>query len=230
MRPERAPRVNINARIRAPRIRVIDEDGGQLGVMTPAEGMRLAQEKGLDLVEVAPAVDPPVCRIIDFGRWQYEQKKKANEAKKKQTMIQVKEIKFRPGTDDHDYDFKKNHAARILIDGDKVKATVHFRGREVTHKELGLALLMRLVEELAEEGSMEVEPKMEGMNMFTIIGPKKGRAPNKPKPKPAAPKPAAPATVTEAAAPVVEEAAPAAIESPAAPDPAPEPPAIEPEA
>lgn len=230
MRPERAPRVNINARIRAPRIRVIDEDGGQLGVMTPAEGMRLAQEKGLDLVEVAPAVDPPVCRIIDFGRWQYEQKKKANEAKKKQTMIQVKEIKFRPGTDDHDYDFKKNHAARILIDGDKVKATVHFRGREVTHKELGLALLMRLVEELAEEGSMEVEPKMEGMNMFTIIGPKKGRAPNKPKPKPAAPKPAAPATVTEAAAPVVEEAAPAAVESPAAPDPAPEPPAIEPEA
>lgn len=230
MRPERAPRVNINARIRAPRIRVIDEDGGQLGVMTPAEGMRLAQEKGLDLVEVAPAVDPPVCRIIDFGRWQYEQKKKANEAKKKQTMIQVKEIKFRPGTDDHDYDFKKNHAARILIDGDKVKATVHFRGREVTHKELGLALLMRLVEELAEEGSMEVEPKMEGMNMFTIIGPKKGRAPNKPKPKPAAPKPAAPATVTEAAAPVVEEAGPAAIESPAAPEPAPEPPAIEPEA
>lgn len=184
MRPERAPRVNINARIRAPRIRVIDEDGGQLGVMTPAEGIRLAQEKGLDLVEVAPSVDPPVCRIIDFGRWQYEQKKKANEAKKKQTMIQVKEIKFRPGTDDHDYDFKKNHAARILVDGDKVKATVHFRGREVTHKELGLALLMRLVDELSEEGSMEVEPKMEGMNMFTIIGPKKGRAP-KPKPKPA---------------------------------------------
>lgn len=232
MRPERAPRVNINARIRAPRIRVIDEDGGQLGVMTPAEGMRLAQEKGLDLVEVAPAVDPPVCRIIDFGRWQYEQKKKANEAKKKQTMIQVKEIKFRPGTDDHDYDFKKNHAARILIDGDKVKATVHFRGREVTHKELGLALLMRLVEELAEEGSMEVEPKMEGMNMFTIIGPKKGRAPNKPKPKPAAPKPAAasPSIAPEATAPAIEEAATAAIESSPAPDPAPEPPAVEPEA
>lgn len=214
MRPERAPRVNINARIRAPRIRVIDEDGGQLGVMTPAEGIRLAQEKGLDLVEVAPAVDPPVCRIIDFGRWQYEQKKKANEAKKKQTMIQVKEIKFRPGTDDHDYDFKKNHAARILIDGDKVKATVHFRGREVTHKELGLALLMRLVEELQEEGSMEVEPKMEGMNMFTIIGPKKGRAP-KPKPKPAAPKP------------VTAEAAPAAVEQ-SAPEPSPEPVAAEP--
>lgn len=233
MRPERAPRVNINARIRAPRIRVIDEDGGQLGVMTPAEGIRLAQEKGLDLVEVAPAVDPPVCRIIDFGRWQYEQKKKANEAKKKQTMIQVKEIKFRPGTDDHDYDFKKNHAARILIDGDKVKATVHFRGREVTHKELGLALLMRLVEELAEEGSMEVEPKMEGMNMFTIIGPKKGRAPNKPKPKPAAPKPAAapPSVAPEETASAVTEGSAAPDTAPeSAPDTAPEPPATEPEA
>jgi len=188
MRPERAPRVNINQRIRAPRIRVIDEDGGQLGVMTPSEGIRLAQDRGLDLVEVAPNVDPPVCRIIDFGRWQYEQKKKANEAKKKQTTIQVKEIKFRPGTDDHDYDFKKNHAARILKDGDKVKATVHFRGREVTHKELGLQLLMRLVEELKDDGQMEVEPKMEGMNMFTIIGPKKSGG-AKPKPKPQAPAP-----------------------------------------
>jgi translation initiation factor IF-3 len=183
MRPERAPRVNINQRIRAREVRVIDEDGAQLGVMTPAEGVRLAQAKGLDLVEVAPQVDPPVCRIIDFGRWQYEQKKKANEAKKKQTTIAVKEIKFRPGTDEHDYDFKKNHAARILKDGDKVKATVHFRGREVTHKELGLQLLMRLVEELGEDGQMEVEPKMEGMNMFTIISPRKAGAP-KPKPKP----------------------------------------------
>jgi translation initiation factor IF-3 len=183
MRPERAPRVNINQRIRAREVRVIDEDGAQLGVMTPAEGVRLAQAKGLDLVEVAPQVDPPVCRIIDFGRWQYEQKKKANEAKKKQTTIAVKEIKFRPGTDEHDYDFKKNHAARILKDGDKVKATVHFRGREVTHKELGLQLLMRLVQELGEDGQMEVEPKMEGMNMFTIISPRKAGAP-KPKPKP----------------------------------------------
>ena len=186
MRPERAPRVNINQRIRAREVRVIDEDGSQLGVMTPAEGVRLAQAKGLDLVEVAPQVDPPVCRIIDFGRWQYEQKKKANEAKKKQTTIAVKEIKFRPGTDEHDYDFKKNHAARILKDGDKVKATVHFRGREVTHKELGLQLLMRLVEELNEDGQMEVEPKMEGMNMFTIISPRRAGAPKaKPKPTPA---------------------------------------------
>lgn len=186
MRPERAPRVNINQRIRAVKVRVIDEDGGQLGVMTPMEGVQLAKERGLDLVEVAPGADPPVCRIIDFGKWQYEQKKKANEAKKKQTTISVKEIKFRPGTDEHDYDFKKNHAARILKDGDKVKATVHFRGREVTHKELGLQLLMRLVEELGGEGQMEVEPKMEGMNMFTIIAPRRAGGP-KPKPQHSAP-------------------------------------------
>lgn len=182
MRPERAPRVNINQRIRAPQIRVIDADGSQLGVMTPMEGLSRARERGLDLVEVAPSADPPVCRIIDFGKWQYEQKKKANEAKKKQTTISVKEIKFRPGTDEHDYDFKKNHAARILKDGDKVKATVHFRGREVTHKELGLQLLMRLVEELGDEGQMEVEPKMEGMNMFTIIAPRRSGG-SRPKPQ-----------------------------------------------
>ncbi len=186
MRPERAPRVNINQRIRAPQIRVIDADGSQLGVMTPTRGLEIARERGLDLVEVAPSADPPVCRIIDFGKWQYEQKKKANEAKKKQTTIAVKEIKFRPGTDEHDYDFKKNHAARILKDGDKVKATVHFRGREVTHKELGLQLLMRLVQELGDDGQMEVEPKMEGMNMFTIIAPRRAGGP---KPKPLAPPP-----------------------------------------
>jgi len=192
MRPERAPRVNINQRIRASQIRVIDADGSQLGVMTPTEGLQRARDRGLDLVEVAPSADPPVCRIIDFGKWQYEQKKKANEAKKKQTTISVKEIKFRPGTDEHDYDFKKNHAARILKDGDKVKATVHFRGREVTHKELGLQLLMRLVEELGDDGQMEVEPKMEGMNMFTIIAPRRAGGP-KPKPQqqqqPAPPQP-----------------------------------------
>jgi len=184
MRPERAPRVNINQRIRAATIRVIDADGSQLGVMTPTEGLQRARDRGLDLVEVAPSADPPVCRIIDFGKWQYEQKKKANEAKKKQTTISVKEIKFRPGTDEHDYDFKKNHASRILKDGDKVKATVHFRGREVTHKELGLQLLMRLVEELGDDGQMEVEPKMEGMNMFTIIAPRRSGGGSKPKPQP----------------------------------------------
>lgn len=141
--------------------------------MPPQQALDLARTKGLDLVEVAPMAQPPVCRIINFGKYQYEQKKKAKEAKAKQTTITVKEIKFRPGTDEHDYNFKKNHAHRILLDGDKVKATVHFRGREITHKELGNALLNRLETDLAEAGIVESRPKLEGMNMFIIFAPKK---------------------------------------------------------
>ena len=125
-------------------IRVIDEDGAQIGIMPPQQALEIARGKGLDLVEIAPQAQPPVCRIINFGKWQYEQKKKQKEAKAKQTFITVKEIKFRPGTDEHDYMFKKNNAVRILQDGDKVKGTVHFRGREITHKELGSELLKRL--------------------------------------------------------------------------------------
>jgi translation initiation factor IF-3 len=141
--------------------------------MSPQEAIQIAREKGLDLVEIAPQAQPPVCRIINFGKWQYEQKKKQKEAKSKQTFITVKEIKFRPGTDEHDYSFKKNNAARILQEGDKVKATVHFRGREITHKELGQQLLMRLQQDLLEVGAVEGTPKLEGMNMFIILGPKK---------------------------------------------------------
>jgi translation initiation factor IF-3 len=154
-------------------IRVIDEDGTQVGIMTPQQALEIARGKGLDLVEIAPQAQPPVCRIINFGKYQYEQKKKQKEAKAKQTYITVKEIKFRPGTDDHDYTFKKNNAVRILQDGDKVKATVHFRGREITHKELGIQLLARLEQELTEYGTVEVRPKLEGMNMFIMVAPKK---------------------------------------------------------
>jgi translation initiation factor IF-3 len=154
-------------------IRVIDDDGSQLGIMSPQQALEIARSKGLDLVEVAPQAQPPVCRIINFGKWQYEQKKKAKEAKSKQTFITVKEIKFRPGTDEHDYTFKKNNAIRILHEGDKVKATVHFRGREITHKELGQALLQRLEKELADVSVVEARPKLEGMNMFIILAPKK---------------------------------------------------------
>ena len=154
-------------------IRVIDEDGSQIGIMTPQQALEIARGKGLDLVEIAPQAQPPVCRIINFGKWQYEQKKKQKEAKAKQTFITVKEIKFRPGTDEHDYMFKKNNAVRILHEGDKVKATVHFRGREITHKELGNELLKRLEQDLAEAGTIEVRPKLEGMNMFIIVTPKK---------------------------------------------------------
>jgi translation initiation factor IF-3 len=167
------PSVRINERIRVREIRVIDEDGSQVGIMSPQQALEIARSKGLDLVEIAPQAQPPVCRIINFGKYQYEQKKKQKEAKAKQTYITVKEIKFRPGTDDHDYTFKKNNAVRILQDGDKVKATVHFRGREITHKELGIQLLARLEQELAEYGTVEVRPKLEGMNMFIMVAPKK---------------------------------------------------------
>lgn len=163
----------MNERIRVREIRVIDEDGQQLGIMAPQQAIEIARGKGLDLVEIAPQAQPPVCRIINFGKWQYEQKKKAKEAKAKQTFITVKEIKFRPGTDDHDYLFKKNHAAKILQDGDKVKATVHFRGREITHKELGISLLQRLELDLTEVSTVEVRPKLEGMNMFIMLAPNK---------------------------------------------------------
>ncbi|HSO75966.1 MAG TPA: translation initiation factor IF-3 [Blastocatellia bacterium] len=163
----------MNERIRVREIRVIDDEGTQLGIMTPQQAIEIARGKGLDLVEIAPQAQPPVCRIINFGKWQYEQKKKQKEAKQKQTFITVKEIKFRPGTDEHDYEFKKNNAVRILHDGDKVKATVHFRGREITHKELGIVLLQRLEQDLSEAGVVEVRPKLEGMNMFIMLSPKK---------------------------------------------------------
>ena len=165
--------MRINERIRVPEIRVIDDDGAQLGVMSPRQALEIARNKGLDLVEVAPQAQPPVCRIINFGKWQYEQKKKQKESKAKQTFITVKEIKFRPGTDDHDYTFKKNNAARMLQDGDKVKATVHFRGREITHKELGGELLQRLEQDLAEFGTVEARPRLEGMNLSIVFAPKK---------------------------------------------------------
>ena len=127
----------------------------------------------IDLVEVAPQAQPPVCRIVDFGKYQYEQKKRAHEAKKKQVVIEVKEIKFRPATDEHDYNFKMKHAREILGDGNKVKATVRFRGREITHKELGMQLLDRLEKDLAENGSVEFRPRQEGMQITVVFTPKK---------------------------------------------------------
>jgi translation initiation factor IF-3 len=154
-------------------VRVIDEEGQQLGVMPPQQALGIARERGYDLVEVAPQAQPPVCRIVDFGKYLYEQKKKAHEAKKKQVVIEVKEIKFRPATDQHDYNFKMKHAQEILKGGDKVKATVRFRGREITHKELGAQLLERLIADLTEFGVLEVRPRLEGMQMTAIFAPKK---------------------------------------------------------
>jgi translation initiation factor IF-3 len=144
-----------------------------IGIMTPQQALGIARERGYDLVEIAPQADPPVCRIVDFGKYLYEQKKKAHEAKKKQVVIEVKEIKFRPATDQHDYNFKMKHAQEILKGGDKVKATVRFRGREITHKELGAQLLERLIADLTEFSVLEVRPRLEGMQMTAIFAPKK---------------------------------------------------------
>ena len=152
---------------------MIGDDGEQLGVMDTRDAVRAAREKGLDLVEVAATADPPVCRIIDFGKFQYEAKKKANEAKKKQVVITVKEVKFRPGTDDHDYNYRMKHAREWLTGGDKVKATIWFRGREMTHRELGARILDKLEKDLADVGEVEMRPRMEGNQMFIILGPKR---------------------------------------------------------
>ena len=172
-----------------PEVRVIGEEGEQLGVLGIQEAIRAARDRGLDLVEVAPTAQPPVCRIIDFGKFQYEQKKKANEAKKKQVTITVKEVKFRPGTDDHDYDYRMKHAREWLHGGDKVKATIWFRGREMTHRELGARILERLERDLQDVGEVEARPRMEGNQMFIIFGPKRHKTPGKVEPsdRPASP-------------------------------------------
>ncbi len=156
-----------------PEVRVIGEEGEQLGVMNTREAVNLAREKGLDLVEVAANADPPVCRIIDYGKFQYEAKKKANEAKKKQVTITVKEVKFRPSTDEHDYDYRMKHARQWLQDGDKVKATIWFRGREMTHRELGARILEKLEQDLSDVGEVEARPRMEGNQMFIVVAPKR---------------------------------------------------------
>ncbi len=152
---------------------MIDEEGTQLGVMTPGAAIGVAEERGLDLVEVAPNGKPPVCRIMDYGKYRYQMKRKAHEARKHQKSITVKEVKFRPNTDEHDYEFKKNHIIRFLNQGDKVKANVWFRGREIVHKEIGRALIQRLVEELEDIGIVENRPKMEGNNLVAIFAPKR---------------------------------------------------------
>jgi len=156
-----------------PQVRVISDDGEQFGVMDTRDAIREARSRGLDLVEVSPNADPPVCKIIDFGKFQYEQKKKANEAKKKQVVVTVKEVKFRPGTDVHDYSYRMKHAREWLEEGDKVKATIWFRGREMAHRELGARILEQLEKDLLDIGDVEMRPRMEGNQMFTIFAPKR---------------------------------------------------------
>lgn len=166
-------------------------DGSAEIMPTPA-AVRRAQDMGLDLILIAPTAEPPVAKAMDYGQWQYEQKKKQHEAKKKQHVIQVKELKFRPNTDDHDYDFKRNHAIRFLKEGNRVKAIVQFRGREIAHTELGKKLLLRFAEDLAGVGAIEGHPRLEGRNAHVIISPVKASAP--PKEKTERPKDQNPAT------------------------------------
>jgi translation initiation factor IF-3 len=206
-----------------PQVRVVTEDGEEFGVMDTRDAIRAARERSMDLVEVAPNAEPPVCKIIDYGKFQYLAKKKANEAKKKQVVITVKEVKFRPGTDEHDYSYRMKRAREWLQEGDKVKATIWFRGREMAHRELGAQILEKLEKDLTDVSEVEMRPRMEGNQMFTIFGPKRhkggakpdrqpagsGRATQKPAPTTAAPAatptPSAPQTTPDAPAPSAED-------------------------
>jgi translation initiation factor IF-3 len=165
-------RENVNESIRAREVRAVFPDG-TAEIMPTAAALRKAQELGLDLVVVSPTAVPPVAKAIDYGHYQYEMKKKSHEAKKKQHVVQVKELKFRPNTDDHDYDFKKNHAIRFLKEGNRVKAVVQFRGREIAHTDLGRKLLMRFAEDLSQYGVAEGLPRMEGRNAHVLLSPVK---------------------------------------------------------
>jgi translation initiation factor IF-3 len=167
-----AKRINVNRRIRAKEIRLIDPDGKQLGVVPFKEALETAESHGLDLVEVAPNVSPPVCRIMDYGRYKYQQNKKLQEAKKRQSTFQVKEIKLRPRTGEHDFQVKMRHAKRFLDHRDKVKVSVIFRGREMAHTELGVGLLKRVVEETSEFAIVEQGARREGRIMVMILAPK----------------------------------------------------------
>ena len=165
-------RTRVNRQIRISPVRLVDADGSQIGVVPVEDALKLAVERGLDLVEVAATARPPVVKIMDFGKFKFEQAKAARAAKKKQHVIHVKEVKYRPGIDDHDFDFKTRHARRFLEEGNKVKLTMMFRGRQVTHPELGRNVLYRVLEEVSDVAKVEAEPRLEGRNMTMVLAPK----------------------------------------------------------
>ncbi len=167
------PQARINEAIRVPRVRLVDEDGTQIGIKTRDEALEYAFSKNLDLVEVAANSDPPVCRVMDYGKYRYEQEQKAKTARKHQSQINVKEIKLRPKIGTHDYETKKGHVVRFLRDRAKVKVTIMFRGREATHPERGRDLLMRLADDVKELGQIESEPILDGRNMVMVLAPNK---------------------------------------------------------
>jgi translation initiation factor IF-3 len=186
--------IRINERIRAREIRVIDENGEQLGIMQPFDALKIARERGLDLVEVSPNAVPPVCRIQDYGKYLYEKDKSERAARKKQKVITVKEVKFSVTVDEHDYQTKKNQAVRFLNEGDKVKASLRFKGRQMAHRELGYNIINRLIQDVGDAGTVEFMPRMEGTTLHAILAPAKKEVPRKaapPKPPTAQPTPAA---------------------------------------
>jgi translation initiation factor IF-3 len=186
------PEVRVNERIRVPQVRVIGEDGSQVGVLPVREALALAQSRGLDLVEVAATSRPPVCRIMDYGKFKYEQNRRARKAKKKQHQMQLKEVKMRPKIEGHDYEFKVQHAREFLADRDKVKLTVTFRGREIAHQDLGYKIIQRAIADLAEQATVESPPRSEGRTLTAVLMPRPARTGGKPEDaaSPAAPRPA----------------------------------------
>src|SRR5579871_3233869 len=199
--------IRINDRIRAREIRVIDENGEQLGILAPFEALRIARERGLDLVEVSPNAVPPVCKIQDYGRFLYEKEKSERAARKKQKVIVIKEVKFSVTVDEHDYQTKKNQAVRFLGDGDKVKASLRFKGRQMAHRDLGYKIINRLILDIGDAGLVEFMPRMEGTTLHAILAPSK-------KSEAAPKKPVAPASsVVAPEAPKPAEQAPATAQS-----------------
>jgi len=201
--------IRTNERIRAREVRVIDENGEQLGVMAPFEALKMARERSLDLVEISPNATPPVCKIQDYGKYLYEKDKSDRAARKKQKVIVIKEVKFSVTVDEHDYQTKKNQAVRFLGDGDKVKASLRFKGRQMAHRDLGYKIINRLIMDIGEAGTVEFMPRMEGTTLHAIIAPtKKAEVQEKPvgAPAPVAAAPKAP--VAAAPAPKVEAEAP----------------------
>ena len=168
----RLPEVRVNERIRVPQVRVIADDGAQVGVLPVREALTLAQSRGLDLVEVSPTARPPVCRIMDYGKFKYEQNRRARKAKKKQHQMQLKEVKMRPKIEEHDYSFKLQHAREFLAQRDKVKFTITFRGREIAHQEIGHKLIQKCIAALADVSTVESSPRSEGRTLTTVLMPK----------------------------------------------------------
>ena len=198
----------MNERIRAREIRVIDEEGKQLGIMPPFEALKLARSQGLDLVEVAPTANPPVCRIINYGKYLYQLSKRQHEARKHQKSIGLKEVKMRPRTSVHDFETKRNKIVEFLQEGAKVKVTIMFRGREMAHRDLGFNMIERLIQDVGDAGQVEARPRLEGPNLTAILAPKKAAG----KAGGAAPRPQA-SHATAPAAPAAKSSAPPPVQA-----------------